>query len=118
MDLEFPDEGLRRLCEQQRRAVRKLGTPCARKLRRRLADERDVPAYVIFSDVSLREMARSYPTRLGDFGRIPGVGQQKLNAFGETFVGEINQFLLTLTHPRREFASPEPLAERRLPLET
>jgi len=38
LDLDFPDEGLRRLCEQQRLAVRKLGTPCARKLRRRLAD--------------------------------------------------------------------------------
>src|SRR3989441_4964163 len=32
-----------------------------RGLRRRLADERDVPAYVIFSDVTLREMARNYP---------------------------------------------------------
>src|SRR5205823_226111 len=33
-----------------------------RALRRSIADKRDVPAYVIFSDVSLREMARSYPT--------------------------------------------------------
>ena len=33
-----------------------------RMLRRKLADERDVPAYVVFSDVSLREMARSCPT--------------------------------------------------------
>ncbi len=85
-----------------------------RTLRRRLADERDVPAYVIFSDVSLREMARSYPTRIGDFGRIPGVGQQKLNAFGEVFVAEINQFLLT--RARREFTSRAVTAELRLPL--
>ncbi|MDQ6913618.1 MAG: DNA helicase RecQ, partial [Verrucomicrobiota bacterium] len=47
-----------------------------RILRRKLADERNVPAYVIFSDVSLREMARSLPTRLGDFARVPGVGEQ------------------------------------------
>ncbi len=85
-----------------------------RTLRRRLADERDVPAYVIFSDVSLREMARNYPTRLGDFGRIAGVGQQKLNAFGQAFVAEISQFLLT--HPRREFSSRSSPAELRLPL--
>ena len=35
-----------------------------RALRRKLADERGVPAYIIFSDVSLREMARKYPTNL------------------------------------------------------
>jgi ATP-dependent DNA helicase RecQ len=74
-----------------------------RRLRRRIADERDVPAYVIFSDVSLREMARAYPTRLGDFAQIPGVGQQKLNQFGEAFVAAINEFLLS--HPRLEFGS-------------
>ncbi len=72
-----------------------------RQLRRKIADERDVPAYVIFSDVSLREMAQSYPTRLGDFARIPGVGEQKLRAFGEAFVAMVNDFVLS--HPRREF---------------
>src|SRR3989475_3212929 len=46
-----------------------------RALRRKLADERDVPAYVIFSDVSLREMARKYPTTASEFRRIPGVGE-------------------------------------------
>jgi ATP-dependent DNA helicase RecQ len=64
-----------------------------RTLRRRIADERDVPAYVIFSDASLREMARAVPTRLGDFAQIPGVGQQKLKSFGATFVAEINDYL-------------------------
>jgi len=63
-----------------------------RTLRRKIADARDVPAYVIFSDASLREMARTMPTRLGDFARIPGVGQQKLNAFGEQFVSEIKNY--------------------------
>ncbi|MBV9007648.1 MAG: DNA helicase RecQ [Verrucomicrobia bacterium] len=69
-----------------------------RVLRRRLADERDVPAYVIFSDVSLREMARSYPTQVADFARIPGVGQQKLKQFGEIFVAEITSFLSDHPH--------------------
>jgi ATP-dependent DNA helicase RecQ len=64
-----------------------------RTLRRRIADERDVPAYVIFSDASLREMARAMPTRLGDFAQIAGVGQQKLKSFGELFVGEITDYL-------------------------
>jgi ATP-dependent DNA helicase RecQ len=60
-----------------------------RRLRRKLADERDVPAYIIFSDASLREMAHAQPTRLAEFAVIPGVGQQKLKSFGELFVSEI-----------------------------
>jgi ATP-dependent DNA helicase RecQ len=85
-----------------------------RQLRRRLADERDVPAYVIFSDVSLREMARAYPTRLGDFANIPGVGQQKLQAFGQAFVAAVNDFLLS--HPRREFKLRSVIKATQLPL--
>ena len=53
------------------------------------ADERGVPAYIIFSDVSLREMARKYPTNSTQFRRIPGVGEQKLKDFGEAFLSEI-----------------------------
>ena len=38
LDIEIPDDDLRALCEQQRLATRRLGAPCARKLRSRLAD--------------------------------------------------------------------------------
>jgi ATP-dependent DNA helicase RecQ len=62
-------------------------------LRRQIADERDVPAYVIFSDVSLREMARAYPTTPAEFGRIPGVGQQKLRDFAEPFTTAVRDYL-------------------------
>jgi ATP-dependent DNA helicase RecQ len=64
-----------------------------RILRRKLADERDVPAYIIFSDVALREMARAYPTTTAEFGRIPGVGQQKLRDFAEPFTAAIAEYL-------------------------
>src|SRR5436190_3875951 len=70
-----------------------------RVLRRRIADERDVPAYVIFSDVSLREMARVYPTTSAEFGRIPGVGQQKLRDFAEPFTSAIRGYLVS--NPRQ-----------------
>jgi ATP-dependent DNA helicase RecQ len=63
-----------------------------RKLRRQIADERDVPAYVIFSDVSLREMARACPTTTAEFARIPGVGQQKLRDFAQTFTDAIKDY--------------------------
>jgi len=64
-----------------------------RILRRKLADERDVPAYIIFSDVALREMARAYPTTTVEFSRIPGVSQQKLRDFAEPFTTAIAEYL-------------------------
>jgi ATP-dependent DNA helicase RecQ len=73
-----------------------------RTLRRQLADERGVPAYIIFSDVSLREMARAYPTNSTEFRRIPGVGEQKLKDFGEAFLSEIKSYLAA--KPRRTFS--------------
>lgn len=72
-----------------------------RALRRQLADERGVPAYIIFSDVSLREMARNYPTNMGEFRRIAGVGEQKLKDFAEPFLSEIRAYLTT--NERRTF---------------
>ena len=72
-----------------------------RTRRRKLADERDVPAYVIFSDVSLREMARNYPTTASEFRRIPGVGAQKLKDFAKPFLAEITDYLAT--KPRQTF---------------
>ena len=74
----------------------------ARLVRRKLADERNVPAYVIFSDVSLREMARSYPTTPAEFRRIPGVGEQKLKDFAEPFLAAIAEYLQS--NPRQRFA--------------
>jgi ATP-dependent DNA helicase RecQ len=73
-----------------------------RRLRRRLADDCDVSACVIFSDVSLREMARNYPTTPGELRRIPGVGEQKLKDFAGPFVSEIKNYLAA--NPRRTFS--------------
>ncbi len=73
-----------------------------RTVRRTLADERNVPAYVIFSDVALREMARSYPTTPGEFRRIPGVGEQKLRDFAHTFLAAVATHLET--NERKSFA--------------
>ena len=66
-----------------------------RALRKQLADERDVPAYIVFSDVSLRQMARNYPANENDFAHISGVGEKKLREFGEIFLGEIAVYLQT-----------------------
>ena len=81
-----------------------------RLVRRNLADERNVPAYVIFSDVALREMARSYPTTPTEFRRIPGVGEQKLKDFAEPFLAAITGYLGE--HSRQDFSAPPATAPR------
>jgi ATP-dependent DNA helicase RecQ len=73
-----------------------------RQLRKRLADERAVPPYIVFSDVSLRQMAREYPANQREFTRISGVGQKKLEEFGEIFLAEIAAHLQE--NPRQMFA--------------
>lgn len=57
-----------------------------KSLRKEIAQERDVPAYVIFGDVALREMAHYMPNSLETFGSISGVGATKLDQFGDRFV--------------------------------
>lgn len=75
-----------------------------RYLRKALADERDVPAYVVFSDVALRQMAREYPTTEGDFLRISGVGTRKLQEFGPVFLKTIAEHLAH--YPSLSFPPP------------
>lgn len=76
-----------------------------RVLRKELADAREVPPYVIFSDISLRHMARSYPETAEQFAVVPGVGQKKLEDFGPAFMKAITEWLAA--QPRQTF---EPLA--------
>ena len=60
-----------------------------RALRKELAEEAQVPPYVIFHDSTLREMAAARPASLGDLGRLPGIGAKKLDAYGERFLEAI-----------------------------
>jgi ATP-dependent DNA helicase RecQ len=61
-----------------------------RALRKRLADERKVPAYVVFSDRTLQAMAEQKPRTPDGLLEIHGVGQKKLDEYGEAFLREIN----------------------------
>ena len=74
---------------------------CLRTLRKRLADERQVPAYIILGDATLRQMARDYPTRIEALTGITGIGEKKRSEFGAIFAGAIAQFLET--NPRVTF---------------
>jgi ATP-dependent DNA helicase RecQ len=60
-----------------------------RTLRRQLAQERRVPAYVLFSDATLRDMARTRPGSPGAMLNIRGVGERKLADLGQHFLEAI-----------------------------
>ncbi|MGZ5920790.1 MAG: DNA helicase RecQ [Rhizomicrobium sp.] len=60
-----------------------------KSLRVRLARERQVPAYVIFSDRTLVDMAARCPRDLDGFAAVHGVGAAKLKDFGQLFLGAI-----------------------------
>jgi ATP-dependent DNA helicase RecQ len=63
-----------------------------RALRRRLAAERGVPPYLIFSDRSLAHMAGAQPRTPAEFLRIKGVGERKAADLGPLFLSEIAEW--------------------------
>ena len=70
-----------------------------RKLRKDIADREGVPPFVVFNDNSLVEMCQKYPTSAPEMLVISGVGQVKLERYGEAFIDEIESFL-TLSSER------------------
>jgi ATP-dependent DNA helicase RecQ len=62
-------------------------------LRLKLATKRRVPAYVIFPDRTLIDMAQKVPLTKWDFAEVQGVGEAKLEQFGEIFLSEITEFV-------------------------
>ena len=73
-----------------------------RGLRKKLADERRVPAYIICGDNTLRALARYYPTAESALEGIPGLGEKKRAEFGAAFTAEIAAYLAT--NSRQSFA--------------
>jgi ATP-dependent DNA helicase RecQ len=62
-----------------------------RALRKRIAGQRRVPPYIIFGDVSLREMSTTFPQNKDEFLNINGVGLKKLHDLGDTFLEVIRR---------------------------
>ncbi len=63
-----------------------------RLLRRELAEQKSVPAFVVFSDAALRDMARRRPSSQIGFMEVHGVGQQKNKEYGAQFVAAIVEY--------------------------
>jgi ATP-dependent DNA helicase RecQ len=58
--------------------------------RLRIAKQQGVPPYVIFHDTTLRAMALARPRHLHDILNLPGVGQAKLDRYGEAFLSVLS----------------------------
>ena len=64
-----------------------------RKLRKEIAAGESVPAYIVFSDASLRDMCRKKPETLVQFSDINGVGRIKLEKYGKAFISLIREYV-------------------------
>jgi ATP-dependent DNA helicase RecQ len=63
-----------------------------RILRKKIADERSVPPFVIFSDATLSDMAQKRPINRFQMMAVSGVGEQKFRQYGDEFINEILSF--------------------------
>jgi len=63
-----------------------------RKLRRRLAEEKNVPAFIVFDDAALRDMARRRPKTPEAFLEVRGVGEKKNERYGAEFIAVVKEY--------------------------
>jgi ATP-dependent DNA helicase RecQ len=72
-----------------------------RRLRRSFAEQEDVPAYVIFSDATLKEMVNKKPVTLSEMLEISGIGEHKMEKYGADFL-ELIRDSIGVVNPRRQ----------------
>lgn len=64
-----------------------------RLLRYKISQEENIPAYLVFSDATLKDMERQRPMSDDDFMKVSGVGQRKMEVYGDEFIAEILNFM-------------------------
>ena len=64
-----------------------------RKLRFAIANEQNVPAYIVFSNATLVDMANKKPTVMWEFMEVSGVGRVKADLYGQRFMAEIKDYV-------------------------
>jgi ATP-dependent DNA helicase RecQ len=95
-----------------------------KKVRYAISKEENVPAYIVFNDKTLQEIARELPVTENEFLAISGVGLNKMQEYGEEFMEVVRRFN-SIAKPRKipttletfglykEGLSPEEIAEKR-----
>ena len=69
-----------------------------RQLRKKIAEEENVPPYIVFSDVSLKDMEKRLPKDGKDFLQINGVGETKNKKYGRRFLAVIKTYQNSISH--------------------
>ena len=64
-----------------------------RELRANLARQNNIPPFIVFADISLKEMSTFYPIDVDRMLKISGVGENKLEKYGDTFIDAINKYV-------------------------
>ena len=64
-----------------------------KKLRKTISENKSIPPYVVFQDISLNEMSLKYPTTLQELSVIQGVGEGKARKFGNKFITLITNYI-------------------------
>ncbi|MBM7644629.1 ATP-dependent DNA helicase RecQ [Scopulibacillus daqui] len=84
-----------------------------RKIRKEIADAEQVPPFVIFSDATLKEMGAKLPVNEQALLNVKGIGKQKLELYGQTFINEIQDYCTEngIAQPEPSLVSPEPQAK-------
>ena len=77
-------------------------------LRRQIAEQRGVPAFVIFGNRTLQDMARSIPRTPAEFARVSGVGRAKLEDLGGPFLERINAYAHEHNMPQATASGSQP----------
>ena len=63
-----------------------------KELRNKIAKEKNIPSYIVFNDKTLHDMCSLMPRNESEFLLVHGVGQSKLENYGDAFLGVVRQF--------------------------
>ena len=64
-----------------------------RALRKQIAKKNNIPPFIVFTDLSLKQMARAYPTSKEEMLKVSGVGLKKYETYGQDFCLAINDYV-------------------------
>lgn len=90
--LTTPEQRILGRCEAHAEDVDRVLVAELRSWRTRLAQERDVPAYVVMSDATLKAVALQAPSSAAALLKVPGIGPAKVEQFGEDILGIVRNF--------------------------
>lgn len=90
--LTTPEQRILGLCDAHAENVDQVLVTELRGWRSAMAKSRDVPAYVVMSDATLRAVCHRAPTTAQELVQVPGIGPMKVEQFGEDILGIIRNF--------------------------